>query len=118
MVQAGDRREASDRRMAARMGGRPVRASRQPTWGERVCVQGGDRVRQHWFGQWQWRWQHRAAAVAALVGGDGGDVARGGGGDDSDGGWIPSSIFLEQFTPFFLQMMARVCGGRRSLPLL
>ena len=38
--------------------------------------------------------------------------ARSGGG----GGWTPSPAFLEQplereSTPFFLQMMARVCGG-------
>ena len=59
-------------------------------------------------------------------------VARGGGGlggGRSGGTWScsgsdgrsPSSIFLEQplereFTPFFLQITARVCGG--SLPLL
>ena len=48
---------------------------------------------------------------------DGGTMACGGG-----GGWSSSSIFLEQplereFTPFFLQMTARVCGGG-SLPLL
>ena len=39
--------------------------------------------------------------------------ARSGGGDD---GWTPSPAFLEkplerEITPFFLQMMARVCGG-------
>ena len=49
----------------------------------------------------------------------GGTTACGGGGG---GGWSPSPIFLEQplereFTPFFFQMTARVCGGG-SLPLL
>ena len=52
--------------------------------------------------------------------------ARGGGGTRlCCGGRSPSSIFLEQplqreFTPFFLQMMARVCegGGVGSFPLL
>ena len=39
----------------------------------------------------------------------------GGSGGSRGGGWSPSSIFLEhplerEFTPFFLQMMARVCG--------
>ena len=47
----------------------------------------------------------------------GGTTACGGG-----GGWSSSPIFLEQplereFTPFFLQMMARVCGGVPS-PLI
>ena len=46
--------------------------------------------------------------------GDGDDDGDGDGGGSS--GWSPFSIFLEQslekeFTPFFLQMMARVCGG-------
>ena len=44
-----------------------------------------------------------------------------GGGCGSGGSKSPSSIFFEQpiereFTPFFFQMTARVCGG--SLPLL
>ena len=46
----------------------------------------------------------------------------GGGGGDRGGGWSSSPIFLEQplereFTPFFLQMTARVCGGVPS-PLI
>ena len=45
----------------------------------------------------------------------------GGGGDV--GGWTPSPAFLEQplereITPFFLQMMARVCGGGVPSPLI
>ena len=49
---------------------------------------------------------------------------RGGGtmicGDGGGGSWSSSLIFLEQplereFTPFFLQMMARVCGWSLSL---
>ena len=49
----------------------------------------------------------------------GGTTACGGGGD---GCWSSSPIFLEQplereFTPFFLQMTARVCGGVPS-PLI
>ena len=43
-------------------------------------------------------------------------MACSGGGGGGGGGWSSSPIFLEQplereFTPFFLQMMARVCGG-------
>ena len=43
------------------------------------------------------------------------------GGGDGDGGWTPSLTFHEQpfereETPFFPQMMARLCGG--SHPLL
>ena len=56
-------------------------------------------------------------------GGGGFDGGRGGstGSCGGGGGWSPSLIFLEQplereFTPFFLQMTARVCRG--SLPLL
>ena len=46
----------------------------------------------------------------------------GGGGGGGGGGWSPSLLFLEQplereETPFFLQMMARVCGGVPS-PLI
>ena len=46
----------------------------------------------------------------------------GGGGGGGGSGWSPSLIFLEQplereFTPFFLQMTARVCGGVPS-PLI
>ena len=52
---------------------------------------------------------------------DGGSWSSGGG-DGGGGGRSPSSIFLEQplereFTPFFLQMTARVCGGVPS-PLI
>ena len=50
----------------------------------------------------------------------GGTEACGGGG--GNGGWTPSPAFLEQplereFTPFFLQMTARVCEGVPS-PLI
>ena len=46
----------------------------------------------------------------------GGTMACSGGGGGGGGGWSSSPIFLEQplereFTPFFLQMTARVCGG-------
>ena len=46
----------------------------------------------------------------------------GGVGGGRGGGRSPSTIFLEhplerEFTPFFLQMMARVCGGVPS-PLM
>ena len=58
------------------------------------------------------------------VGGGGRDIDTclcGGGDSSGGGGRSPSSIFLEQplereFTHFFIQMTARVCG--RSLPLL
>ena len=84
-------------------------------------------------------WGPAAGGRAGRGGGgdSGGDVARGGGGDGGntvacgddggggsiDGCWTPSSTFLEQslereFTPFFLEMTARVCGGGMSLPLL
>ena len=62
----------------------------------------------------------RMAASVTRGGGNrvGGVVARGGGnsGGGDNGGWTPSSTFLEQslereFTPFFLQMTARVCGA-------
>ena len=58
--------------------------------------------------------------VGARSGGSGTEAC-GGGGGGGGGGWTPSPAFLEQplereITPFFLQMMARVCGG--SLPLL
>ena len=78
--------------------------------------------------------------AAALHGGNSEDAARGGGGsgcgDDGDSGGTqscsdgsgddnltPSSTFLEQslerqFTPFFLQMTARVCGGGIPSPLI
>ena len=53
-----------------------------------------------------------------LSGGRGGGTmaCSGSGGDGRDGGWSSSPIFLEQplereFTPFFLQMTARVWGG-------
>ena len=41
--------------------------------------------------------------------------------DGGCGGRSPSSIFLEQplerdFTPFFLPMTARVCGGGERIP--
>ena len=53
--------------------------------------------------------------------GGGGTMACGGGGGGG-GGWSSSPIFLEQplergFTPFFLQMTARVFGGVPS-PLI
>ena len=56
-------------------------------------------------------------AGARSGGGGGGTEVCGGGGS-----WTPSLAFLEQplereITPFFLQMMARVCGGVPS-PLL
>ena len=52
----------------------------------------------------------------------GGTMACSGGGGGGDGSWSSSPIFLEQplereFTPFFLQMTARVCGGVPS-PLI
>ena len=61
--------------------------------------------------------------MAAAPGGvDGADATRGGGGSGSggDGSWTPFFSFLEQslwreFTPFFLKMMATVCGGVSSL---
>ena len=59
-------------------------------------------------------------------GGGGGGTEACGGGYGGGGGWTPSPAFLErplerEITPFFLQMMARVCGGGGgggSLPLL
>ena len=61
-------------------------------------------------------------------GGSGTKACGGGGGggmkayDGGDGGWTLSPAFLEQSlerenTPFFLQMMARLCGGVPS-PLI
>ena len=58
-----------------------------------------------------------------LGGGRGGGTTTCGGGDGGGGGgWSSSPIFLEQplegeFTPFFLQMTARLCGGVPS-PLI
>ena len=54
-----------------------------------------------------------ARSGSGLGGGRGGGMKACSG---RDGGWSPSLIFLEQplereFTPFFLQMTARVCGG-------
>ena len=55
-----------------------------------------------------------------MAGARSGGGRRGGGGGTEvcggSGGWTPSPAFLEQplereSTPFFLQMMARVCGG-------
>ena len=51
-----------------------------------------------------------AAALARAAGGGGGRTTV------ATAGWTPFSTFLEQllereFTPFFLQMMARVCLG-------
>ena len=48
--------------------------------------------------------------------------AAAGGGGGGGGGWSPSPIFLElplerEFTPFFLPMTGRVCGGVPS-PLI
>ena len=59
-------------------------------------------------------------AVRRSGGSGGGTEACGGG--DGGGGWTPSPAFLEQplerdITPFFLQMVARVCGGVPS-PLI
>ena len=56
-------------------------------------------------------------------GGGGGTDACGGSGDGGAGGWTPSPTFCEQplereETPFFSQMMARVCWGGGVLPLL
>ena len=54
--------------------------------------------------------------MSGLGGGyGGGTMACNGGGGGGGGGRSSSPIFLEQpleseFTPFFLQMMARVCG--------
>ena len=53
--------------------------------------------------------------VGARSGG-GGDGTEACGGGSGGGGWTPSPAFLEQplereSTPFFLQMMAKVCGG-------
>ena len=52
----------------------------------------------------------------------GGGLGSGRGGGGGGGGWSSSPIFLEQplereFTPFFLQMTSRVCGGVPS-PLI
>ena len=65
------------------------------------------------------------AATRGCCGGDSGSSMRacGDGGGGGNGSWTPSSIFLEhslerEFTRFFLQMTARVCGGGGSLPLL
>ena len=49
-------------------------------------------------------------------GGSDGTLACDGGDSSGDGGWTPSSTFLEQslkreFTPFFLQVTAKICGG-------
>ena len=56
-----------------------------------------------------------------LCGGRSGGTTACGGGGGGGRGWSSSLIFLEQplkeFTPFFLQMMARVCGGVHS-PLI
>ena len=59
-----------------------------------------------------------------LVGARGGGTTACGGGGGSGGGdgWSSFLIFLEQplereFTPFFLEMTARVCGGVPS-PLI
>ena len=56
-----------------------------------------------------------------LGGGHGGGTTACGGGGGRGGGWSPCPIFLEQplereFTPFFLQMTARVCGGGGGVP--
>ena len=55
-------------------------------------------------------------------GGRSGGTTSCGSGGGGGGGWSSSPIFLEQplereFTPFFLQMTARVCGGVPS-PLI
>ena len=78
--------------------------------------------------------QRRAVAAAAarrrvVATRSGGDCRSGGsngteacGGGGGNGGWTPSLVFLEQplereSTPFFLQIIARVCGGVPS-PLI
>ena len=60
-----------------------------------------------------------------LSGGRGGGTmaCSGSCGGGRDGGWSSSPIFLEQplereFTPFFLQMTARVLGGGVPSPLI
>ena len=59
-----------------------------------------------------------------MAGARSGGGRRGGGGTEAcgGGGWTPSLAFLEQplereIAPFFLQMIARVCGGVPS-PLI
>ena len=54
--------------------------------------------------------------------GGGMKVCSGGGSGGGDGSWSSSLIFLDQplereFTPLFLQMMAKACGGVPS-PLI
>ena len=58
----------------------------------------------------------KARGGGGLGGGHNGGTWWCGGGGGGGGGWSPSLFFLEQplereETPFFLQMMARVCGG-------
>ena len=75
-------------------------------WGQRRC---GD--------------NDEVSVAGARRGGGGGGVTEAcGGGGGSGEVWTPSLAFLEQplereSTPFFLQMMARVCGGVSS-PLI
>ena len=78
--------------------------------------------------RWPWNSELRGYSVkgarrgGSLGGGrGGGTMACGGDGGGGGTGWSSSPIFLEQplereFTPFFLLMTTRVCGG--SLPLL
>ena len=58
----------------------------------------------------------RGAKRGGGLGGGGTTACGGGGGGGGGGGWSSSPIFLEQplereFTPYFLQMTVRVCGG-------
>ena len=67
---------------------------------------------------------NKARGGGGLDGGLGGGTWWcGGGGGGGGGGWSPSLLFLEQplereETPFFLQMMARVCWGGVPSPLI
>ena len=62
-------------------------------------------------------------AGARSGGGHCGGAKACGGGGSGDDGWTPSLAFHEQplemeETPFFSQMMARVCGGGVPSPLI
>ena len=80
--------------------------------GDGVAAQGRRRRRSGCGSDW-----YSGDRVSGTEARGGSDIGGGGG-----GGRSPSSIFLEQplvreFTPFFLQMMAMVCGGVPS-PLI
>ena len=67
--------------------------------------------------------QWRRTITGARSGSGDGDTEACDGGGSSEGGKTPSPTFLEQplereSTPFFLQMMARVCGGGVPSPLI